>query len=117
VSSMSRKRFLVAVEKSGGILYENDYTVGIDAPAGKVWNANAGHSILCPVRGRHGWPMSEAYADIADRASMGMSDCECEDCLDALHDAREKEEPTLRCLKCGAMVDPGGCGSCDRGQK
>lgn len=62
----------------------SDYAIHVDLPAGKTWVDNGCHVIVEPWRNNGGqsW-VNEARAEVADRMSLGTTDCdnpECEIC-------------------------------------
>ena len=81
---MTRAKFLNILAEHGAVLdLESEANWGalvIDAPKGKVFRANQSHSISeYFTNSTQSWK-KQAFEDAAKRVSMGVDDCDIEDC-------------------------------------
>lgn len=80
----TRKQFQREMELLGATLDEamaDCAILQIDAPKGKVFRSNGGHTIVVPYanRGGQSW-LPQAYGEALEMLKHGLEDCDAEDC-------------------------------------
>ena len=80
---MAKKRTLIERAKALGVYLDVDdpsHKVSITAPDGKVFAATGCHFHDIYNRPPGAWKASEMYDSLMEDMSMGIDDCEIEDC-------------------------------------
>lgn len=76
-----KAKFEALVASYGATIDKSDCFDCIDAPAGKIWKCNDGHSIVMNHSniGGQSW-VNEARVDAVERMAYGLEDCDEEHC-------------------------------------
>lgn len=81
---MTKRKFVTLIAKYPGVSVdtksEENGTLILDSPKGKVFKANDSHCLVEPFTNISQSWKGDAYAELAVRLTYGLADCEDDDC-------------------------------------